>query len=138
MPTFRHRLTWMDMDYARVAHYLRYYVWTDEVFHGALFERGFKIREFFEQGYGLPYISNSCRYFRPLTLEDEVEIQIDVTALEEKGFTLRFRIAKVGDSAAAAEGELVRRCIQLNPLRSVALPQQLRRMLEEMGGATSP
>jgi acyl-CoA thioesterase FadM len=128
----------MDVDYARIAHYLRYYVWVDEAFHGALFERGFRIREFIEQGYGLPYISNSCRYFRPLTLEDEIEIQIDVTALDEKGFTLRFRLAKVGDSAAAAEGEIVRRCIRLDPPRSAALPQPLRQILEEMRGATSP
>lgn len=127
--TFRHRLTWMDVDYARVAHYLRYNVWVDDAFHGYLFERGFHVKEFMEQGYGLPYVSNSCRYFRVLTLEDEVEIQLTVTDLDEKGFTLRYRIVKAGDSTVAAEGEVVRRCIQQAPARSVEMPQVLTQSL---------
>ena len=138
MPTFRHRLTWMDVDFARVAHYLRYFVWVDEAFHGALYERRFRVREFMDQGYGLPYINSSCRYFQPLTLEDEVEIHIDVAALEEKGFTVKFRIAKIGGSAPAAEGEMMRRCIRLDPPKSAALPEALRRALQDMVGATSP
>ena len=133
MLTFRHRLTWMDVDYARVAHYLRYNVWVDDAFHGYLFERGFHIKEFMEQGYGLPYVSNSCRYFRALTLEDEVEIQLTVTDLDEKGFTLRYRIMKAG--AVAAEGEVVRRCIQQAPPKSVEMPQALRQSLRAIAEA---
>lgn len=132
MLAFRHRLTWMDVDYARVAHYLRYFVWVDEAFHGYLFEHGFHIREFMEQGYGLPYLGSSCRYFRPLTLEDEVEIQISVTNLDEKGFALRYRIVKAGDAAPAAEGEIVRRCIQQSPPRSVEMPRALKEALSAL------
>jgi YbgC/YbaW family acyl-CoA thioester hydrolase len=130
---FRHRLTWMDVDYARVAFYLRYYVWVDEAFHGHLCDRGFRLKDFLDAGYGLPFLKNSCRYMRPLTLEDEIDIDIEVAALEEKGFTLKFRIHKVGDTAPAAEGEAVRRCIQINPLKSTALPPELRSILEDMG-----
>lgn len=129
MLAFRRRLTWMDVDYARVALYLRHYVWVDEAFHGYLFEHGFHIREFMEQGYGLPYLGSSCRYFRPLTLEDEVEIQLAVTNLDAKGFTLRYRIVKVGDDAPAAEGEIVRRCVQQSPPRSVEMPPALMQAL---------
>lgn len=125
----------MDVDYARVAHYLRYNVWVDDAFHGYLFERGFHIKEFMEQGYGLPYVSNSCRYFRALTLEDEVEIQLTVTDLDEKGFTLRYRIMKAGDPTVAAEGETVRRCIQQAPPRSVEMPQALREHLRAIAEA---
>ncbi len=127
--TFRHRLTWADVDYARVAYYLRYFVWVDDAFHGYLFEHGFHIKEFMEQGYGLPYLSSSCRYFLALTLEDEVEIQLTLTNLDEKGFTLRYRIVKADNAAVAAEGEIVRRCIQREPPRSMAMPQALRESL---------
>lgn len=127
--TFRHRLTWMDVDYARMAHYLRYFVWVDEAFHGYLFEHGFHIKEFMEQGYGLPYLSSSCRYFLALTIEDEVEIQLTVTNLDEKGFTLRYRIVRAVDAAVAADGEIVRRCIRQAPPRSVAMPPALREPL---------
>ena len=129
MLAFRHRLTWMDVDYARVAHHLRYYVWVDEAFHGYLYEQGFHVREFMEQGYGLPYLGTSCRYLRPLTLEDEVEIQLAVTILDARGFTLRYRIVKVGDAAPAGEGEIVRRCVQQSPPRSVEMPPALRQAL---------
>lgn len=136
MLTFRYRLTWGDVDYARVAYYPRYGVWVDEAFHGYLFERGFRIREFIDQGYGLPYLSASCRYFRKLTLEDEVEIRLSISNLTPKGFTVNYRIVKGGDTDPAAEGEMVRRCIRQDPPKSVEMPQPLRRIIEEI--AISP
>lgn len=137
VPPFRYRLTWMDVDYARVVHYLRCYVWVDEAFHDHLYERGFRIREFIQQGYGLPYIGSSCRYLRALTLEDEIEIHLSVTKLDAKGFTLQFRINKAGEAATAAEGEMVRRCIRAAPPKSVAMPEVLRNSLSALL-ATSP
>jgi len=121
----RYRLTWNDVDYARVVHFLRCYVWVDEAFHNHLYQRGFQVRKFIEQGYGLPYIGSSCRYMRQLTLDDEVELHLSITKIDAKGFTLQFRINKVGDTAIAAEGEMVRRCIQAAPPKSVAMPQLL-------------
>lgn len=129
---FRYRLTWMDVDYARVVHYLRCYVWVDEAFHNHLYEHGFHIREFVEQGYGLPYLGSSCRYMRPLTLEDEIEIHLVVARQDAKGFTLQFRINKLGDSAVAVEGELVRRCIQAAPPKSVEMPAALTQALASL------
>ena len=132
MLKFRYRLTWSDCDYARVAYYLRYPVWVDEAFHGYLFERGFRIRDYVDQGYGLPYISTACRYFRRLTLEDEVEIELSVSNLTPKGFTVSYRIVKAGDTDPTAEGEMVRRCIQQAPPKSVEMPPLLRRIIEEI------
>jgi len=132
MVTFRYRLTWLDIDYARVAHYLRYFVWVDEAFHRYLYERGFHIKEFMEQGYGLPYTASSCRYLQALTLEDEVEIQTTVTDLAPKGFTLRYRIMRAGDSAVVAEGDMVRRCIRREPRKSVEMPALLSEILKEI------
>lgn len=132
MLKFRHRLTWSDCDYARVAYYLRYPVWVDEAFHGYLFERGFRIRDYVDQGYGLPYISTACRYFHRLTLEDEVEIALEVADVKPKGFTVRYRITKLGEAEAAAEGEMVRRCIQQTPPKSVEMPPLLRRIIGEI------
>jgi len=85
-----------------------------------------------EQGFGLPYLGSSCRYFRPLTLEDEVEIHLAVANLDAKGFTLRYRIAKAGDTAPAAEGEFLRRCIQQSPPRSVDMPAALKQALSAL------
>ena len=126
MEPFRYRLTWMDVDYARVVHYLRCYVWVDEAFHGYLYERGFHIREVVDAGFGLPYLNSTCRYMRPLTLEDEVEIHVAVVKSDAKGFTLKFSINKVGDDTVAVEGELVRRCIQAVPPRSIEMPAVLK------------
>lgn len=126
----RRRLTWEDVDYARVGYYPRYSLWVDEAFHEYLFEHGFRITELIAEGYGLPYISTSCRYLRKLTLEDEVDIEAEVAALDAKGFTLRYRITKVGDAGPAAEGDMVRRCIRQDPPKSVEMPQNLRAILE--------
>jgi YbgC/YbaW family acyl-CoA thioester hydrolase len=138
-PPFRYRLTWSDVDYARVVHYLRCVAWVDDAFHGHLYERGFHIREFVEQGFGLPYLASTCRYMRMLTLEDEVEIHLALAKLDAKGFTLQFRINKVGDAAVAAEGEMVRRCIHVAPgapPKSTEMPPALRDSLKELASAS--
>ena len=134
MLTFRHRLDWADVDYARIALYLRYYVWIDTAFHGYLYDHGFRIKEFVAQGFGLPYLSTSCRYLRPLTIEDEIEIALSVPKLDDKGFTLRYSIANTADGAIAGEGEIIRRCIQVSPPRSVPMPEVLREAVAALAG----
>jgi YbgC/YbaW family acyl-CoA thioester hydrolase len=130
MLIFRHRVTWEDTDYARVAYYPRFGIWADMAFHGYLLEHGFHVREFIDQDYGLPYISTACRYFKKITLEDEVEIALDLADLTPKGFTVKYRILKAGE--LAAEGEMVRRCIRGDPPKSAEMPQALRAALESI------
>jgi len=50
---------------------------------------------------------------------------IPVTDLDDRGFILRYRIVKAGDAATAAQGKIVRRCVQPPP-RSVEMPRTLR------------
>lgn len=133
---FRYRLTWSDVDYARVAYYPRFGIWVDEAFHGHLYARGCSLVALLEQGYGLPYIATSCRYLRKLTLEDEVEIALSITKSDAKGFTLAFTITKAGDDGPAAEGEQVRRCISGDPPKSTAMPPQLRSVIDELAASS--
>lgn len=133
---FRYRLTWSDVDYARVAYYPRFGIWVDEAFHGYLYARGCSLVALLEQGYGLPYLATSCRYMRKLTLEDEVEIDLSIAKSDAKGFTLAFAIRKVGADGPAAEGEMVRRCIRGDPPKSIEMPPALRSVIDELAASS--
>lgn len=137
MVTVRNRVRWRDVDAARVVYFLRYPEWAAEGFHGYLHDRGFRLGAFAQDGYGLPYLDTACRYFRPLVLDDEVEIRLAVTDLDSRGFTLWYRIFKVGDPELVAEGKMVRRCVAGWPRKSVEMPPDLRRILLEMAAADS-
>jgi len=138
MVTFRRRVDWPDVDYAQVVYFLRYQEWVAEGFHRHLYDRGFHLRDFFDAGYGLPYVDTSCCFRQALTLEDEAEIQVTVTALDARGFTLRYRIFRAGQLEVVAEGEMVRRCIARKPRRSTDLPPDLHRLLAEIQSTQAP
>lgn len=138
MVTYRRRVDWPDVDYARVVYFVRYQEWAAAAFHGHLHDRGFRLRDFFDAGYALPYVDVRCRFHRALTLEDEAEIGLVVTALDARGFTVGYRICRAGESEAAVEGEMVRRCITQSPRKSVDLPPDLRGLLVELQPGATP
>lgn len=138
MVTFRHRVDWPDVDYAQVVYFPRYQEWVADGFHRHLYDRGFRLREFVDAGYGLPYLDTTCHFRRALTLEEEAEIRVAVTALDARGFTLRYRIFRVGEPEVVAEGQMVRRCILRELRRSTELPPDLHRLLAEIRSDEDP
>ena len=138
MVSFCRRVDWPDVDYAQVVYFLRYQEWVAEGFHRYLYDRGFHLREFFDAGFGLPYVDTTCRFRQALTLEEEAEIQVTVAALDARGFTLRYRICRRGQFEVVAEGEMVRRCISRETRRSTELPMGLHRLLAEIQSAPAP
>ena len=133
MLTFRYEVGWTDIDFAGVIHYPRVFYWVDDFFHGYLRKRGFYWRQLHQDGYGFPFIHVTCRYLRPIFLEDVLNIQMTVVDLKPKGFTLRFRALK--GSEPVIEGEQVRRCVLKSRQGSVEMPHDLAKLLQEIAAA---
>lgn len=130
MLTFQYEVGWADIDMAGVIYYPRCFRWVDDLFHAYLKERGFYWRHWHTEGYGFPFVHVSCRYSKPVYLEDVLTIQMSVTDLKPKGFTLHFRMLKDGEPAI--EGDLVRRCVLRSRQGSVEMPQELFKILQEV------
>lgn len=130
MLTFRYEVEWSDIDFAGVIHYPRVFNWVDDFFHGYLRKQGLYWRQLNADGYGFPFVHVSCRYMKPVFLEDELTIQMTITDLKPKGFTLHFRMLKGAEPVI--EGDVVRRCVLKSRQGSVEIPQELFNLLQEI------
>lgn len=130
MLTFRYEVGWSDIDFAGVIHYPRVFYWLDDFFHGYLRKRGFYWRQLHAEGYGFPFVHVSCRYMKPVFLEDVLTIEMTITDLKPRGFTLHFRMLKEG--TPVIEGEAVRRCVLKSRQGTVEMPPALIEILQEI------
>jgi YbgC/YbaW family acyl-CoA thioester hydrolase len=130
MLTFTYEVGWTDIDFAGVIHYPRVFYWMDDLFHGYLRKRGFYWRQMHLEGYGFPFIHVSCRYMRPVFLEDVLTVEMTITDLKPKGFTLHLRMLKAGEPVL--EGDLGRRCVLKTRQGAVEMPQELLKLLQEI------
>lgn len=72
----------------------------------------------------------SCRYMRPIFLEEVLTVQLSITDLKPRGFTLHFRVLR--GTEPVAEGELVRRCVSKSRQETIEMPQELFTILQEI------
>jgi YbgC/YbaW family acyl-CoA thioester hydrolase len=136
MLTFRYEVGWTDIDFAGVIHYPRVFYWLDDFFHGYLRQRGFYWKELHAEGWGFPFVHVSCRYMKPVHLEDVLTIQLTVTDLKPKGFSLHFRMLK--GTEPVIEGDLVRRCVLKSRQGAVEMPPALFQILQELATGEPP
>ena len=72
----------------------------------------------------------SCDFIRPVTLEDRVALQMWVTDIGRKSFTIRYQLVDAADPAVIfATGESVQVCFDYASNGSVAISQALRAQL---------
>jgi YbgC/YbaW family acyl-CoA thioester hydrolase len=136
MLTFRYEVGWSDIDFAGVVHYPRVFYWVDDLFHGYLRQRGIYWRQMHVDGYGFPFVHVSCRYMKPISLEDVLTIQMTITDLKPKGFALRFQMLK--GTEPVIEGDLVRRCVLKSRPGTVEMPPEFFSVLQEIAAEGHP
>ena len=136
MLTFRYEVGWSDIDFAGVIHYPRVFYWVDDLFHGYLRQRGIYWRQMHVDGYGFPFVHVSCRYMKPISLEDVLTIQMTITDLKPNGFALRFQMLK--GTEAVVEGDLVRRCVLKSRQGTAEMPPELFSVLQEIAAGGHP
>ena len=83
-------------------------------------------------GIGWPRVHISCDFKKPLRFEDEVEIQLLVSAMTSKSISYQFRF-RVAD-AEAARGTLTVVCVHRNEageMKAASIPPEIADLIEE-------
>lgn len=83
-----------------------------------------------ERRIGLPTVHVDVDFTAPLRFGDVAKITLEVSRLGRSSCTFAIRVSRVLDSAAVAKVQLVCAASDLSTLRSVALPEDVRRVLE--------
>lgn len=142
MTPFRRRVTFDDVDFARVPFYGRYFSWVSEAESEALNQNGMGYTELLaHRGIGFPIVDARCHYHRPLLIDQEFDVHVSIRNLSSRGFELAFEVYREADSVRICDGALVRRFIDTATFRGTDLPPDLLerfQRLEQVLGATRP
>ncbi len=92
------RVEFADTDMAGIAHFAQFFVWMEIAEHEFLRSRGLSV--FFEkdgQKYGIPRVSASCDYRKPLRYQDEFEIEVRLAKLGSSSLQYELTFEKGGE-----------------------------------------
>lgn len=116
---------WMDNDVYGHVNNVVYYSYFDTAVNGYLIEAtGTDIRQLGQIGL---VVETGCRYFKPLSFPDALEVGIAVERLGGSSIVYRVGIFVAGESEAAAAGRFVHVYVDAVKRSSVPVPDTIRR-----------
>lgn len=115
---------WLDNDHYGHVNNVAYYSYFDTAVNGWLIEAtGVDIRT-------LPAIGlvaeTGCRYLKPLSFPDQLDVGLAVERLGERSITYRLGIFRHGDADCAAAGRFVHVYVDAQTRTTTAIPQIIR------------
>jgi acyl-CoA thioester hydrolase len=121
---------WADNDVYGHVNNTVYYAWFDTAVNGWLIETGL-----LDAAGGDPIglvVETGCRYARPLSYPEPVEVGLGVERLGRSSVTYRLGVFPEGSDSAAAEGHFTHVYVGRESRRPVALPTPWRARLESV------
>lgn len=135
--SIKRRIQFSETDMAGVVHFSNYFRMMEEVEHAFFRSLGLSVvmsHEALEIGW--PRVSASCEYYGPLRFEDEVELIMRVAKVGEKSFN--YEVEFLWEGRRVALGKMTSVCCEMldQGMRSIRIPDGVRRKLE--GGGEQP
>lgn len=137
-----HRIEFADTDAAGLLHFSAYFRLmeaTEHAFYRSLGGAGFV--DDAQGRRGMPRVSASCEFLRPVRFEDEVEVSLRLRKASERKVGYDFELRVRPDSVLAATGSMTVVHAQRSgegPFRSAPLPAFLRDAIARAGQAAPP
>jgi acyl-CoA thioester hydrolase len=124
---FRTRIRFIDTDASERIHYtamFRYFESAEIEFMRSL---GLS---YLESDFGLPRVHVECDFKIPLRFDDVIDVEVCLTRLGTS--SARFDFKTYRDEELAALGAIVVACVDRKTGRSIPIPQDLRKRLEDV------
>ena len=130
------RVAWDECDPEGRVHGVAYFRWMDQAIHALMLEVGFGHRTIYERfGAYVPALDAAADFKAPVTFDDELIIETEITYWGRTSFRLRYR--GFGKSLLVFEGREVRvwATIEDGEARSAPIPEAFRCALSALAGA---
>ena len=119
------RVEFAETDAAGMIHFSAYFLYMEQAEHELFRHLGTSVLTKDDSGtISWPRVSASCDYSRPVTFEDELQIDVGIARLGEKSVTYQFYFLK--DDQQVAIGQITSVCCRLahgQPPRPIVIPQ---------------
>ncbi len=129
MHKIEHRVIYGDTDAGQVVYYANYFRWFEsgrrEIF------RSLKInyKELDKRGIMTPVVEAHCNYFHPARYDDIVIIETKIVEIKEKSIKFEQKIYRKKDKKILAAGYTINVCVDKSKMKSIPLPQDVRKKL---------
>lgn len=129
-------VAWDDCDPQGMVHGVAYFRWMDQAIHALMLEAGFGHRTIYERfGAYVPALDAAADFKAPVTFDDALTIETEITYWGRTSFRLRYRGFR--KSLLMFEGREVRvwATIEDGEARSAPIPAAFRGALSALAGA---
>lgn len=127
----KRRVQFSETDMAGVLHFANYYRFMEEVEHAFWRSRGqsVMVRDG-EQYIGWPRVFSQCEYLAPARFEDELDVTLTVADVSKKSVTYEVAFHCNGKAVALGKTRAVCCMVGLDGFAPIAIPSDLRKILE--------
>lgn len=130
---------WADTDKAGIVHFARFFVFMEETEHAFWRSLGLSVHMARDDDtISWPRLVAECEYFRPVTFEDTLDIQLQIEKQGGKSLSFLFDFHHNGE--AIAQGRLKVACCVLNPgdkIRAISIPDFIVEKLASQASETT-
>jgi len=124
---------WMDNDHYGHINNVAYYSFFDTAVNGWLMDAtGVDIRSL--PAIGL-VVETGCRYFKPLSFPDALEVGLGIERLGTSSITYRLAIFRAGEGSAAAAGRFVHVYVDAQTRQATGIPEVIRAAAQTLAAA---
>jgi YbgC/YbaW family acyl-CoA thioester hydrolase len=113
------RVPFADTDLAGIVHFSNFFRYMENAEHAFYRSLGFSVHPKLEgKGESLvawPRVRVACEYRKPLSFEQEVDVEVWLEELRVRSIRYRFVFRLAGEEDAVAEGEMAVVCVGLRP-----------------------
>ncbi len=132
--TLKRRITWGDLDPLGIVFYPRYYEWIDQAAHVFFDDIGLNLGRLLQERHIIfALVETECRYFRPASYHDEIEIHTNLTEIQDKTLTLKHEIRLSGGDLLV-QGREKRICIRKKDpagFEAIQIPEDILTLLKD-------
>jgi acyl-CoA thioesterase FadM len=127
------RLCIGDIDAAGIAYTGRLVDFALETLEIGCAAQGLDFAALLREGrFGLPLVHIEADFAAPFRHGDQAECHLFCEAISERSYTSRIELRRSGSERAAASLRFTAACVDLTTLRSTALPESIRTVLERL------
>ncbi len=134
MPSYihAHKIPMYSTDAAGFVFFANYYSIMHECYENWLWKQNIYLSEMFlDKNILLPVKSSNCRYFKPIYLEQDIQINMKCIQISETDFTLEYRFF-TKDDQILSKGKIEHVCICSKTHKRLPLPAELAESLKKI------
>jgi len=115
-----------ETDLAGIVHFSNFYRWMESAEHAFLRSHGIALHQ---GGVGWPRVNASADFKKPVRFGDLVRVRVSVAEVKTRSVRYCFEFRVNGDDLLHATGEMTSVCVDLETMKAVEIPPEVRQSL---------